>query len=124
MGRQDRNRTNFASASPWGDVFVPMNRTSLLSAIAILVLAFGPAARSSPIPPAARKQFRVVIDPGHGGPDLGTIYEDDGGRKVSEKQATLLLARQVAKQLRGKGFFVTLTRNHDQEVPLGRRTAL
>lgn len=69
------------------------------------------------------KPFRVVIDPGHGGSDRGAIY-DNGTLLVSEKDVTLLLAKQVAAQLRAKGFKVVLTRTSDQEVPLGERTAL
>jgi N-acetylmuramoyl-L-alanine amidase len=67
--------------------------------------------------------FRVVIDPGHGGVDEGTVF-DNGKTRVSEKEVTLKLAQKVAYRLQAKGYRVTLTRNHDKEVPLPERTAL
>jgi N-acetylmuramoyl-L-alanine amidase len=73
--------------------------------------------------PRESKAYRVVIDPGHGGTDLGTVY-DSGRVKIAEKQVTLLLAEEAARQLRARGIQVVLTRHSDQEVPLALRTAL
>lgn len=70
-----------------------------------------------------RPHFKVVIDPGHGGSDEGTVYSNSKVR-VTEKDTTLALAREVARELRAKKISVILTRNRDQEVPLGDRTAL
>ncbi len=67
--------------------------------------------------------FRIVLDPGHGGSDEGTIFQKKGLR-LSEKQITLKLAQQIAARLRAAHFQVTLTRTRDQEVPLAQRTAL
>jgi N-acetylmuramoyl-L-alanine amidase len=67
--------------------------------------------------------FRVVIDPGHGGIDEGTVYHD-GSVRISEKSVTLELAKKVAHQLQARGILVTLTRSEDTEVPLPSRTAL
>lgn len=67
--------------------------------------------------------FRVVLDPGHGGSDEGTVYQDSS-RRISEKQLTLLLALETAAQLRMNGIEVVLTRTTDLEVPLPVRTAL
>jgi N-acetylmuramoyl-L-alanine amidase len=67
--------------------------------------------------------FRVVIDPGHGGSDEGTVFENEKIR-IAEKTVTLQLARKVAQQLKRQGYEVTLTRNQDREVPLPHRTAL
>lgn len=72
---------------------------------------------------AATRPFRVVIDPGHGGEDEGTVYLN-GSRKVAEKDLTLALARDAAKALMARGVDVLLTRNTDKEVPLADRTAL
>jgi N-acetylmuramoyl-L-alanine amidase len=72
----------------------------------------------------ARPQpFRVVLDPGHGGADEGTVYRTSSSR-IAEKVLTLQLARKVARQLRGRGYLVTLTRNDDHEVALGTRTQI
>lgn len=67
--------------------------------------------------------FRVVIDPGHGGTDEGTVY-NDGQTRIAEKDITLTLAKKVAHQLRTQGLLVTLTRNEDQDISLPARTAL
>ncbi|MCM2321969.1 MAG: N-acetylmuramoyl-L-alanine amidase [Oligoflexia bacterium] len=67
--------------------------------------------------------FRVVIDPGHGGVDLGTVH-DDGRVRIAEKDVTLALALEAARELRARKVPVTLTRDKDQDLPLGPRTAL
>ncbi len=69
------------------------------------------------------RPFRVVIDPGHGGSDHGTIYHGAKGA-VSEKEVTLKLAQQTAKQLRAQGYSVILTRESDRDISLPARTAL
>ena len=72
---------------------------------------------------ASPAPFTIVIDPGHGGSDLGAIY-DNGFVRIAEKEITLRIAVQAARALRRKGFNVTLTRSVDREVPLSARTAL
>ncbi len=63
----------------------------------------------------------VVIDPGHGGADVGST--GSGGTK--EKDYTLQLARRVKATIEGRlGLRVLLTRDSDEDVPLDRRTAL
>jgi N-acetylmuramoyl-L-alanine amidase len=64
-----------------------------------------------------------VIDPGHGGSDEGTVFRT-GNIKIAEKTLTLQLARKVARQLKARGYLVTLTRTSDREVPLGARTQI
>lgn len=79
---------------------------------------FWASAQASPTPP-----FRVVIDPGHGGADQGTVFQD-GNLHIAEKDVTLTIAHQVAEQLRARGIQAVLTRSTDQEVPLPQRTAI
>jgi len=69
--------------------------------------------------------FRVVIDPGHGGADYGTIFKGAGGiqNRITEKEITLQLAIEIAAQLRKQSFWVALTREKDQDLPLPARTA-
>lgn len=69
------------------------------------------------------RPFKVVIDPGHGGSDHGTVYYN-GDYPISEKNVTLMIARQVAAQLKADGVDATLTRRDDHELPLGKRTEL
>src|SRR5690606_19380820 len=61
----------------------------------------------------------IVIDPGHGGRDKGTM----GVGIVSEKQVCLAVGTQLAQLLEGKGYSVLLTRKGDYYVPLDKRTS-
>ncbi len=64
---------------------------------------------------------KIVVDPGHGGPDTGTIGK--GGLK--EKDLVLDVARRMAGMLQEKfGATVVLTRDNDTYVPLEERTAI
>lgn len=61
----------------------------------------------------------VVLDPGHGGKDPGTIW---GG--VSEKTVTLSIALKVEKLLRARGIKTALTRRSDLYRSLTSRKAV
>jgi N-acetylmuramoyl-L-alanine amidase len=71
----------------------------------------------------AAEKFLVVIDPGHGGYDTGAVYKENG-ETLTEKTFTLLIARDLARELIIRGQNVVLTRNDDHEVLLSNRTAL
>jgi N-acetylmuramoyl-L-alanine amidase len=75
-------------------------------------------------PPGARGRSvrdvtRVVLDPGHGGKDVGAI----GWGGVREKDVTLDVVHRVAPVLAGQGIEVVLTRDDDTFVSLEERTA-
>ncbi|MDT8369257.1 MAG: N-acetylmuramoyl-L-alanine amidase [Longimicrobiales bacterium] len=59
----------------------------------------------------------VIIDPGHGGGDPGSI----GPAGVREKDVALEVGARLAERLRSEGFEVHLTREDDHLVPLWRR---
>ena len=61
----------------------------------------------------------ICLDPGHGGKDPGNR---EGSRQ--EKTYTLLLANELAAQLRKAGFTVSFTRTADTFVDLGARPVL
>ncbi len=64
---------------------------------------------------------RVVIDPGHGGHDTGTV----GPTGLKEKDVVLDVALRLKKLLaRNTGSSVVLTRSDDTFVPLEERTAV
>ncbi len=68
--------------------------------------------------PPERDAWLVLIDPGHGGPDPGTI----GVSGTKEKDITLRIAQQLAKRLRAEaGIEVVLTRDRDTLIALGDR---
>jgi N-acetylmuramoyl-L-alanine amidase len=81
----------------------------------LLVLAAA-AALAVPVQ-AAPKPPVVVLDPGHGGSNLGA----QGPAGLREKQLTLTLANLVATRLRDKGITVTLTRTGDRTLTLRQR---
>jgi len=63
----------------------------------------------------------IVIDPGHGGKEVGAI----GPAGLMEKDATLTLCRRLADNLETKlKTRVILTRTDDTVVPLDQRTAI
>lgn len=64
---------------------------------------------------------RIVIDPGHGGRDTGTI----GPTGLREKDITLDIAKHLGKLIEEKlGSEVVYTRNGDETVSLERRTEI
>ena len=64
---------------------------------------------------------RVVIDPGHGGADEGTI----GRRGVMEKELVLDVAKRVGKLIEDRlGSEVIYTRSDDTFIPLHARTEI
>ncbi|SJZ83757.1 N-acetylmuramoyl-L-alanine amidase [Cetobacterium ceti] len=66
-----------------------------------------------------KKQFTVVIDPGHGGKDPGSI----GFRKYREKDIVLSVGRLVREEL-GSEFNVIMTRSTDVFIPLAERSRI
>jgi N-acetylmuramoyl-L-alanine amidase len=62
----------------------------------------------------------VVLDPGHGGSNLGAT----GVTGLHEKQLALALAHRVAERLRARGIAVQLTRTSDRMLTLRQRVAL
>ena len=59
----------------------------------------------------------IVIDPGHGGDNLGGEYED-----YTEKEMTIVVARAMKEELEQyEGVTVYLTRDGDQELSLDER---
>ncbi|MEM7353069.1 MAG: N-acetylmuramoyl-L-alanine amidase [Acidobacteriota bacterium] len=61
----------------------------------------------------------IVLDPGHGGDDFGTVDND-----LAEKELTLDIAGRLAKLLRKADFEVTLTREDDRKLSLKDRAAM
>lgn len=73
----------------------------------------------SPQPPISA--LHIVIDPGHGGTDVGAI----GPAGTYEKQVTLAISRRLARALREQlGCQVTLTRDKDVYLSLDQRNAI
>jgi N-acetylmuramoyl-L-alanine amidase len=62
---------------------------------------------------------RVVVDPGHGGEDHGTV-----GGELAEKNLTLDIARRLRDELEEDSFEVFLTRDDDRKLSLRERAEL
>lgn len=61
---------------------------------------------------------KIVIDPGHGGNDVGAIRGD-----ITEKEITLDVSKRVRNILEKKGYKVEMTRDNDKTVSLQDRVA-
>ncbi len=77
-----------------------------------------PPTPTDPAQPLAGRT--IVIDPGHGGSELGGA----GSLRVQEKDIVLNIGLQAAELLRAQGANVVLTRNLDVQVPLYSRPLL
>src|ERR1043165_3138633 len=88
--------------------------------VCFAVCAAASPALASPTSPLPRPPPVVVIDPGHGGSNLGAA----GATGLHEKQLSLALARAVADRLRVRGITVELTRSGDRTVTLRQRVEL
>ncbi|MBI1871125.1 MAG: N-acetylmuramoyl-L-alanine amidase [Chlamydiae bacterium] len=65
--------------------------------------------------------FTVLLDPGHGGPDIGA--QGKGG--LNEKDINLDIAKKVREKLQNEGIKVLMTRNNNDEfITLWGRTNL
>ena len=74
----------------------------------------------SPFSPPAKTNRVIVIDPGHGGSNLGTRSVFNG---AYEKEYTLDWARRLAPLLATNGWTVYLTRTNNTDVSLTDRVA-
>ena len=63
--------------------------------------------------------MKIVIDPGHGGTDPGTV-----GNGLQEKDVTLAVSNILSQLLRNAGYDVVSTRTTDETVSLLRRSQI
>ena len=89
-----------------------VNRLDLLKNIDPLL--FEPAS-------SAKRDRVIVIDPGHGGRNIGATSAADGR---FEKEFTLDVALRLVPLLQAKGWKVVLTRTKDVDVSLGDRVLI
>ena len=88
-------------------------------------VATPPPARDKDVAPSrqpdrGRREFLVMLDPGHGGEDPGAI----GPSGAREKDVVLAIAKQLKRRIDATpGMRVMLTRDDDIFIPLGVRVA-
>jgi N-acetylmuramoyl-L-alanine amidase len=129
LARYERHRV-FALSGPDRivvDVFGPRAPAPPPQAAAAPESAPPRAAAAPALPPVsvgpprpAQRKLLVVLDPGHGGEDPGTL----GPRGLREKDITLAVARSARRRLESRGFDVLLTRDRDRTLSLEERTAI
>ena len=94
-----------------------------------LVVAVGPTSWALPLPEYAGagrlKGKRIVVDPGHGGDDIGApaVFGRTPGGPY-EKDIVLDIGRRLARVLSAEGASVTMTRSNDTYISLRERAAL
>lgn len=72
-------------------------------------------------PPAGNVGKKIIVlDPGHGGLDCGTI----GVNGLMEKDLALAEGLKLARELRRRGYSVYMTRDSDTFIPLRQRVAM
>ena len=77
------------------------------------------AAQQSPPARSAGKKI-IVIDPGHGGLDSGTV----GVNGLMEKDLALAEGLKLRRELEQRGYHVFMTRSDDTFIPLRQRVAI
>jgi N-acetylmuramoyl-L-alanine amidase len=108
-----------------GVLFAPETlERDIRSALRPLPGSVRPAPAPKPFPAPARpplaRAYRIVVDPGHGGKDPGTISRAG----LQEKTITLPAAKELARLLRQDGFDVAMTRQTDVFIELDDRAAI
>lgn len=82
--------------------------------------AFGETLNPGLLPwpfPSAQTQRTIVLDPGHGGPEIGAVHRDaDGNPDVIEKNVNLNISLKLRDLLQKAGYRVVLTRDSDRSV--------
>lgn len=74
----------------------------------------------APVRAAARRRL-VVVDAGHGGPDVGMHGPIGRRTTLYEKDITLSVAKRLARELESRGVDVLMTRTTDTLIALGDR---
>lgn len=69
---------------------------------------------------ASLKGIKILLDPGHGGAELGS----KGPTGYPEKDINLVISKLVQEQLIAQGATVYMTRDNDQDVSLPERVAM
>ncbi len=136
-GASLRNRANAVTlfAEPAGAVFVNGRRIHTLArpasiggtllipaeAVALIRSALRPEPKPTRAdPPKPQTKGRVVLDPGHGGKDVGAIAVTG----IYEKHVVLPIAQAVQQRLIARGIEVVMTRADDRFIELDQRARI
>ncbi|WP_172369068.1 SH3 domain-containing protein [Sporosarcina jiandibaonis] len=107
----------------WYEVRLPSGETAFVAAW-VVSINDGQDSTVKPIKknrvPGTLNGLNIVIDPGHGGFDTGTI----GVNGTFEKLVTQRTAEMLARKLKSAGANVVLTRNMDTFISLQKRVSI
>ena len=78
------------------------------------------AATSNKLSKKQKASKIIVLDPGHGGDDVGALSQN---KKLREKDIALSVSKKTASLLKERGYKVLLTRNNDRFIKLRSRTS-
>lgn len=78
------------------------------------------AAASNKLSKKQKASKIIVLDPGHGGEDVGALSQD---KKLREKDIALSVSKKTASLLKERGYKVLLTRSNDRFIKLRSRTS-
>jgi N-acetylmuramoyl-L-alanine amidase len=112
------------SRSEFDPIMWPLGPTPPLAPAVSDAAVAAPAVLSFPPHPLPRALLqlavkRIVIDPGHGGDNLGALAPSG----VPEKEITLDIALRLRRLMEGMPFTVLMTRQTDRTMSLGERVA-
>jgi N-acetylmuramoyl-L-alanine amidase len=93
-----------------------------LLAVATVFFAAAAGAQTTTTQPLVGKT--VVIDPGHGGSDLGAAYTFADGSKLFEKHQNLAVAANLRDLLKLEGANVVMTRTDDRALSNTQRAEI
>lgn len=116
----DAERVTLSAAPDWSDgaLLFPADAVALAGGASLSVdRTAGVLFITRPDPYLA--EWRVLIDPGHGGRDTGATY----GAGLVEKDLNLDVARRLARLLKAAGAAAALSRTTDVELSTARRCA-
>ncbi|NDC15081.1 MAG: N-acetylmuramoyl-L-alanine amidase [Synechococcaceae bacterium WB9_2_170] len=106
----------------WRMEFKAIERDARFTLVPSAVLSMGEGDLDAPAagPPVPMGRFKVVIDPGHGGPDPGAV----GIGGLRETDVVLDVCLQLARLLQARGVQVLMTRTSEVDVDLPPRVSL
>ena len=78
------------------------------------------AAASNKLSKKQKASKIIVLDPGHGGDDVGALSRN---KKLREKDIVLNVSKKTASLLKERGYKVLLTRSNDRFIKLRTRTS-
>ena len=113
----------FCSAVAWAQAFQHSPSPSPTPTPSAVATAASPSpAQQSPQDTSKKPspEFIVIIDPSHGGEDKGATYPN----KLVEKDFTLVLARELRKELDDRGISARLLRETDISLSMEKRAEI